>query len=231
MGMTTGEIVRQGREFLDPNSETSERFISSLRDPALEALELSERVALRDIEAEERGVSRSARDIALGRSGGRNPYAALQAETRAREMLQSEHAQVRETFGAARANIVATAQQSFETFSRAFAMDAVAFGQSWLEGDLALDFQASVDNLRLASSEVLLATAQMNQRFAEMAEQASIARRQQWMDVAGTVAGIALAAVTGGIGGLGIGQSAVTGAWGLKVGKSVITPDWGMLGF
>lgn len=198
MGMTTGELVRQGREFLDPDSETSERFISSLRDPALAALDLSERTALRDIEAEQRGVSRSARDLALSRGSGRNPYAALQAETRARELFQTEHAQVRETYGAAKANVEATAAQTFETFSRAFAMDATAFGQAWLEGDLALDFQGAVDNLRLASSEVLLATAQMNQQFAAMAEQASLARRQQWVDIAGAVAGIAAAAITGG---------------------------------
>ena len=139
LAQTAGTLVRQGREFLDPNSETSLRYKASLTTNAQ-----------RSITASERGALRRGRDLGLARGAARNAYADRAFDQRVREGSAFQRAQV-ET----------EAARAFEDFSRGFAERTAAFGQAFLANQSGIreQFQSSLDALLTSSAQLSNAAA------------------------------------------------------------------------
>lgn len=132
MFKTASELVRQGREFLDPESETSQRYKRALTEPGMRALAMGERAA-----------QRQSRDFALAQGGAMNPLARMQAgQTAERD------------FAAQRAQLLSNAALQYENFSRSFAADAVNFGQAFLQNQSGVReaFQGAQDALHVSTA-------------------------------------------------------------------------------
>jgi hypothetical protein len=106
-------LLKQGREFLDPTSETSMRYKQALTEGAM-----------RSIDAGARGAHRAARDFGLQAGVARRPFHATQ-------VAAATEAQ----FSAQRAQVANQAALQFETFSREFAQNSVEFAQAWINGE------------------------------------------------------------------------------------------------
>lgn len=130
---TASEIVRQGREFLDPESETYQGTYRRLTEPAEEAIQEGVTYASRALAADVRAAD--AEQIRVGdmRGAGRNPVAERQLTSRLRERAGFEHAQI-QTRGAQNvAEIRAQASEWMEQYSRAFAADSVRFANEFAD--------------------------------------------------------------------------------------------------
>ena len=191
---TVGSFVKQGREFMDPESETSRDFKSNLIDPAR-----------RQINRAERATQRRTLDLARSRGGARN-IAAEQAVT----------ARARESFGAARADVVSHANQYFETFSRDFAAKSVALSQAFIDDQPGVrdEYLNAMQSIRFAGSEYANVIAQ--REYAALVRDASQA--DEGTSGIGAVIGGVLGAVIGTYAG---GQTALGASLGASAGDAV----------
>lgn len=201
MAQTVGGLVLQGREFLDPESETSTRFKRSLTEGGERA-----------IAAESRGAQRSARDAMLARGSARNPYAE-----------QAVAARTAEGFATARADLHSEANQYFESFSRQFAMDTTNFAQSWLrnQGELRTEHQAALNDLANQSVGLRMRSSEMSWEMArESQRQQGSGTGQAIGQIAGMIIAGALTWWAGGSGAAIFAAAAGGGAMGGGFGKS-----------
>lgn len=191
----TGELVKQGREFLDPESETSTRFKRSLTTNAQ-----------RSIAAEERDSLRRSRDIGLSRGAGRNPYNERAVDARTRERFASE-----------RAAVETEAARFFEDFSRRFSQQTVQLGQAFLQnqGGIRNEFQSSLDALSTTSSQLANAAADRFEAARARDEAREDSRTEFQRELIGTGVGVLTSAIGAAIGG------SVGGVQGAQVGSSV----------
>jgi len=170
MAQTVGELVKQGGEFLDPDSETSKRFKESLTEGAIEQIDFGERSALRGVVQERRQAERQFRDIGLSRGAGRSPYSERAVSARLGERFAVTQADIREQAAAERAGVISEANQVFEQFSREFARNSAAFGQAFLQNQAGIreQFQGAMDQLTAASIGALDQFISASQRSSEL---------------------------------------------------------------
>jgi len=170
MAQTVGKLVKQGGEFLDPDSETSKRFKESLTEGAIEQIDFGERSALRGVVQERRQAERQFRDIGLSRGAGRSPYSERAVSARLGERFAVTQADIREQAAAERAGVISEANQVFEQFSREFARNSAAFGQAFLQNQAGIreQFQGAMDQLTAASIGALDQFISASQRSSEL---------------------------------------------------------------
>ena len=225
MAQTVGELVHQGGEFLDRGSKTSRDFRASLTEGATAAVRAGEENAQRAIAAEARGASRQARNFGLQRGAARNAANAAHVQARVNEGFARDRASVATDAAGKIAQIEAHAAQTFETFSRNFAMDSVGFAQAWLtgQGGIREEFQGAMDNLRLAQSQLMNYAANRSLDFSSESGRLRAASKERSLDIIGTVLGTAigggLAVMTGRA---SVAAAAAAGAIGTYTGPSKV---------
>ncbi len=187
MAQTAGQIVKEGREILDPESATSQRFMRSLTEGGERA-----------IAASSRGMERQARTAALGAGGARRFGAEQAIAQRGQEQLATQRAQLHTQAGAA-----------YEQYRTDFAKDAVRFGQEFVSGSIVRDQHTQMmANLKMASAQATMQRAQSTMAY-DAARQArrgaSKAARTAMLSTAIGAAGTLIGAVAGGPIGAAIG--------------------------
>lgn len=195
MAQTVGEVVFQGREFLDPESDTSQRFRRSLTEEAERA-----------ITTETRQAARSMRDLSLGRGAARSAM----AERAFAERTAEDAAR-------ARADVYSQASQFFETYSRDFAINSVGFAQAYLQNQAGIrdSFVSSITSLQTQASSFATGLAQLHAQFAAEDAAADAARKDYQRQALMAVGSIVLGAITGGIAGFLLpGITAAEGVFG-----------------
>jgi len=207
MARTVGGLVKQGREFLDPRSETSQRFKESLTQGPIEQVDLGERRAERTIAGEQRQFQRTSRDIGLSRGAARNFMAERSILARAGERFATARADVHEQAAAERAQIFGDAARTFETFSRQFAADTAKFGQAFLQnqGGIREQFQGAVDQLQLAGVKLADAFAARHEDLYKAEAARGQAKQAARRELFTKIATVGLGLATGGIGALATG--------------------------
>lgn len=129
---TVSEVVRQGREFMDPTSETYQGTYRRLTEDAENAIrhgmEASERTLAADARAAEAEMIR----IGDQRGAGRNPVAQSNIRARHFERTGMHRAQIQTEGARDISQIRARASQWLEEYSRTFALNSVKFANEWV---------------------------------------------------------------------------------------------------
>jgi hypothetical protein len=212
-GQIVGGLVHRGEQLLDPESEESQRLISSLTDPALAQLDAAETKAGRALATGERTAQRQMRDLGLAGGAMRAPGAEAAIGARASEEFAGKRADVATTMGAARAQVVGEARAYYETMAPQFAANAVEAADRWVNDrafinktylQLTTSMAQSAMQLsgQVTSSMAGLTGAAYGAGLQHEAQQAALdeSSKTDWVSVAvGAVAMIA-GAFTGGIG-------------------------------
>lgn len=217
LAQSMGEMVHQGREFLDRDSETSREFRASLRDPALEAIEGERKLGERGLASERRGALRQQRDVGLSRGAGRRATAEVALGRRTAERFGTARADLNLKSGIAKAKVIADTNRFFEEYSREFASNSIAMADAWLDNRSGVreQFHNSMDRLAAASAEISQNNAQRHLQFMVESEENHNAEVNRNISLATTVVAAALAvtgvgfAALGAVGG-GLGMSAAT---------------------
>lgn len=195
MARTLGALVKQGREFLDPESETSLRYKRSLTEGAERA-----------IASESRQAQRAQRDIGLQYGAGRS---AMQERSIA--------ARTQEAFARERAQVYTTANAQFEQFSRKFAASSVQLGQAWLQnqGGIREQYQGAMDQLTSTAVNVSIEASRRHAVFSARsgarAAASKAAQRARIIAIGTAVLGGAAGFMAAGAGLMG-GASGMAGA-------------------
>lgn len=236
---TVGELVHQGEEFLDPESETSQRFKEALTEGGLDAIDASEQAALaqitaaeevarRNLAAERRGAGRLIDDIGASQGAARNLTAEAHVAARTAERFGAERANIALEAGAARAEavgeagvargeLIAASDRYFEEFSRSFAANTVAFAQAWAEGQPGVNeqFQNAMDNLTTAAATFANEAATRFADFYKFDEALDAQQDENMMGLITSAVGLVLGAgtslLTGGMSGLLMGGAGALG--------------------
>jgi hypothetical protein len=189
MAKTAGQLVKQGREFLDPESETSRGYRQSLTEGAQ-----------RSIAAESRSAQRQARDFGLMRGSARSPGQAAHVG-----------AAIKRDFAQQRAQVETQAAQQYEAFSRQFAADSVSFGQAFLQNQSFVrePFQAARDNLLTSGAELANRTADRSLKFSGESAERHAKSKARTMSIVTSVVGAVVGIATMGVG-LAVGGAAGT---------------------
>ena len=159
---TVGEVLRQGREILDPDSPTSRRFFENVRDAPLRSIELQRQQARRALATEERQAIGQMQDVSRSQPAARAPFAERALVSRTREQFAQRAADVEVQAGIGAADIEARAGAMYEQFSRALATDAVGLAESWLDSTSFIrnEYVSAIANTYLAATQALTASAQ-----------------------------------------------------------------------
>lgn len=187
----TGELVRQGRAFLDPESEESQRLKRTMTEGAE-----------RSIAAQSRQAQRQMRDFGLQRGAARTPG---RAATMAQRVAEDEARQ--------RADQYTKINVWFEEFSRSFAGDTVKFARDFLQnaGGIREQYQGALDNLTALAMNFANASAERHASFAEMENANEQMRKEFQREMIGAAVAIATIGLGGAAGGFvgAIGQPGV----------------------
>jgi hypothetical protein len=193
-GQIVGELLRQSRAMLDPESKESMEFKRQYTEPAQ-----------RGISAERREAERGLRDLGLMRGAGRSAFAEAQVGRR-----------IGEEFAGRRADVENQASQFFQTFSKQFATDAVTGARAWVEGTAGIRdaFHNAQDLLAIESAKYFAQAAERQWTTSEKRHDEAKARAAQYQKLAIVAGGVVLGALTGGIGAaaLGMGAAAIGSA-------------------
>lgn len=158
MARAAGQIAKEGREFLDRDSETSRRFRENLTRGAEETLQ-------RGAARTKREAAREVRDLGRSQGGLRN-VAREQAVTQAfEERLEGDTA----------GRIAAMDQQAdqyFESVRTSMARDAIGYARAFIEGSPEVR-DTYVQNM----AQMKFQAAGISMQFAQMAQQAEMAQQ------------------------------------------------------
>jgi hypothetical protein len=170
-GRLAGTLLRDAMGMQDPNSAGARSFVSSLTEAPLAEIEASRDNALRSITAGERGASRSARDFRLAHGAAHAPSAEASVAARTSMEFATQRASVETQTGAARAQVTGQARQTYETFKRAFAVDAMGAAQQWVDtrGGVRDEWQAVNIQLAGISAQIAAVGAEAGSRISAAA--------------------------------------------------------------
>lgn len=172
MGQTAGQIVKEGSEILDRDSETSRAYRDSLTQGAERA-----------ISAQARGLARNQRDMSLGAGGARQLGAERSFSQRAAETIAGK-----------RAAVHTAAAASYENYRMQLSQDSVAFGRAWMDGASGVrdSFNASMNALRTGGVNLNLQSASQMFQWGQLAFEKRQADRAQSMAIIGMIVGSAM---------------------------------------
>lgn len=159
MAQTAGTIVKEGREILDRNSETSKAFRSSLT-----------RGANLKLAAGMRGTQRAMRQMGAAGGGAYNPgQAAAQGASLVRDM------------SAQLAQVEAAAGQAYEQYRTQAAQNSVDFGMSFLDRQAGVrdEFNTMNNQLLMHQSDIMMQAAQLSMQFSQLADQRAQASKSR----------------------------------------------------
>jgi hypothetical protein len=234
-GMTAGEIVRDANELLDPDSQHTADFKRALTEGAIAQVDAAETSAGRAIATGERAAFRQARDLAGALGGARSFGSEMAVATRSAERFAAMRADVATQAGAGRAQIHAEAEKFYQSFSRAWAVDSLSAAQQWVDSrsfvrdsfrEMQISLAGMYSNLSGVGAQVSANLSQTATNAAlamdMQAKQLAAEKKQQTMSLITSIAGLALGALTGGLGAWALGGSILAGAAvGASAGASV----------
>jgi hypothetical protein len=220
-----GGNLRDALELRDPESETSQRFMDSLTSGPLAAVDAGERNAGRALATAERTAARGTRDAAMSAGGARSFGTEQATMARSAERFAATRASVATEAGAARAQIHGEAAKFYESFSRAWSIDATAAARDGVNNLSFIrdSFREMQISLTAITAQLAGVGAQTQASLSQQAMQSGTAYRiqqdqieaekdSQTMGIITAVVGIALGAVTGGLGAWAVGGSVLAGA-------------------
>jgi hypothetical protein len=135
MGMTVGNLVRQGRELSEgPGSETYSKYYEQLTDDAFGAIDAGLTNADRALSISQREQEGEMRRMGSMRGAGRSPVEEREQMQRMSERAAFNRAQVYTEGAGAKAQVAAAARENLQKFSVAFSADSVSIARSFLDG-------------------------------------------------------------------------------------------------
>jgi hypothetical protein len=155
-GMTMGELVYQGREFLDPESRTSQRFMESLTAAPIAQVEAGREAGMRSLATGERGAVRQQRDFGMARGGLRQPGQEAAIAARTGEQFAGQRASFESQTSAQLATIKGEAAKFYEGFSRQFSASVLDAADEWVSrrAEVEDSFRDRIANLSVVSAQI-----------------------------------------------------------------------------
>lgn len=131
-GQIVGELVHRGEQLLDPESEESQRLISSITEAPLAQIAAGETAAQRALATGERTAQRGMRDLGLATGGMRAPGAEAAIRSATASQFAGQRAAVNTEMAAMRATVIGQARQFYESMAPQYAINAVKAADEWI---------------------------------------------------------------------------------------------------
>jgi hypothetical protein len=132
MSQIVGGLVYRGEQLLDPESEESQRLISSITEAPLAQIDYAEEKGQQTLATSERAAYRQQRDLGLAGGGMRMPGAEAAVAARTAETFGTARANLNAQMGMARASIIGDARKFYEENAPQWALNSVNAADAWI---------------------------------------------------------------------------------------------------